>query len=361
VVVAFDDGDVEVVSPCNVEVLKFGMRSRVSLSDVYIERATTNKRPRKLSRKMRESLTSEAAEYMWESDGSAAGESSTLSESDSDSSAGEEDDEGDAAESWGRNMARVSLAEDHNKEGESTTVPHGSREWSIDSTTYRRRAAAHVLAHLENVLRLETPASALAFVLNPLATLLEFLDLPERERVQAIARKALLEEVIESQTSLDPHAFETEQSPAPAVRSSSSVLELQYSTGLAAFLGTRAPATSTSRSRQRENTLESTQIAVDRFWEDYFRLVPVLCVTDDPMDFWRTFNATRTHDRTVMDIVRRYMGIPPSAASCERLFSIMTLRKRGKPMLGPQTLRSAVFLKANRWLAKSSDSRGVSE
>ena len=354
VVVAFDDGDVEVVSPCHVEVLKYGMRSRVTLTDVYIERVNSFKRPRKLSRRMRESLASDAAEYLWESDGGKGGEGS---DSDSDSSSEEEDSEDDSAGSASGDRGCISISEDGDVDEESDNatgvalVQRTTVSMSMDSTACRRRAAAHILVHLGDFLRLDTPASALAFVLNPLTIMLGLLDPSESERVRKIANKALYDEVVAEKASPDPHANDAEHSSRVDVGQISSGVEVHCSSGILAYFGACSPPARPLWTGARENTIDGARIVVDRFWDDYFRLAPELCTSDDPLDFWRKFNATSAHDRTVLNVVRRYLGIPPSAAACERLFSTMTLKKRGRPMLGPQLSRSTVFLKANRWLS----------
>jgi hypothetical protein len=218
---------------------------------------------------------------------------------------------------------------------------------------YERVAAAHMLLLAGKEICVHSHEVALAIMLNPISRFKTGRSEEERERITKLATSTFEREL----------ASELEDNECSQYSSFSDIASLVHDSELSCF-GAHDKLQVLSFEREFEAT-DSTnsndhvpQAPIDRatlsrrltadFWAKYTTCVTALCRSRDPLDFWQVFVRSYPQHPAVVRVLRRYLSIPPSAAACERLFSIMTASRAGRPALLPSTLRQLVFLRANQ-------------
>jgi hypothetical protein len=360
VIIDFDDGDTETVAAKDVVLPLFDQKSNVPLDIAYKAQMDPTRRRRTLAKKLHESLRAlsgiDLDDSEHEPDSDDGPNTAAHADCESDDSSDEEGALESSTTAYSVNdMVRLDVDTiDLERSISGATVRSMTeRRNGAELPAFQRVAAAHMLVLAGEGIRIESPEVALAVMLNPISGFSAGRSDEEGERIMELATTALTREI----------ASELE---ANEERSSSSIsflaMSAQDGDGLRSsshdeldvFTSTRVLAVPTGSCNQHRASQEPTdRAALSRritaeFWANYTTYISTLCKSRDPLDFWSAFVRSQSPHPAAVRVLRRYLSIPPSAAACERMFSIMTASRNGRPSLLPSTLRQLVFLNANR-------------
>ena len=364
VAIDFVDGDFEIVAAEDVLLMRFEQRRDVPLTEAYKVNVVPNRRKRSLSAAMRESLDPEVAEYLWEGDPGSEGESGAgQRQEDADSDCSSDDDSVTESSSEVPFVDGSSSQQGTCEEFEQpfpTTPSESVRSSRVGAhlTLFQRRAAAHMLLLAGEAIRIESPEVALAVMLNPITAYYSGRSEEEQGRVMGLATVAFVREVASELERLSSvySAPRSEQSCSRQIDVNPHKSPAKHK-AIFSFPCIPAGERPFGSGLPTGNVTEQSRQIVKDFWSSYATSCLTLNASHDPLMFWADFGRVHSLHPAVNCVVRRYLSVPPSAAACERLFSVMTSTRIGRPRMGPSMLRELVLLRANKWLMEPMEDR----